>query len=90
MNNNFKITLAAARVNADFTQKEVAKTLKISKTTLINWEKSKVKLKPTQLIALCELYKINLDNIFLPIKYTESGVEAGKETERSNNNEKRN
>ena len=33
------ISLAAARVNARMTQAEVAKAIKISKNTLINWEK---------------------------------------------------
>ena len=34
-----QITLAAARVNAGFTQEEVAKKMGISKQTIINWEK---------------------------------------------------
>lgn len=34
-----KITLAAARVNAGMTQEDVAKKLKVSKKTVINWEK---------------------------------------------------
>lgn len=34
-----QISLAAARVNAGLTQEEVAKNMKISKNTLVNWEK---------------------------------------------------
>lgn len=35
----FKISLAAARVNAGLTQDEVAKRMHVSKTTILNWEK---------------------------------------------------
>ena len=37
-----KISLKAARVNANFTQQEVANKLQISKHTVINWEKGKI------------------------------------------------
>lgn len=61
-----KISLAAARVNANMTQKEAAKALNISKNTLINWEKGKKSPKYSQLMGLCKLYDIQLDYIFLP------------------------
>jgi DNA-binding XRE family transcriptional regulator len=59
-----QISLAAARVNAGLTQKDVAKKLKISKNTLISWEKGNSEPKASQSYALSELYKIPLDNIF--------------------------
>lgn len=34
-----QISLAAARVNAGLTQDDVSKNMKISKNTLVNWEK---------------------------------------------------
>lgn len=33
----FQITLAAARVNANMTQEDTAKAMKVSKTTVVNW-----------------------------------------------------
>ena len=38
MENPPKISLAAARVNANKTQEEVAAALGVSKATIINWE----------------------------------------------------
>ena len=63
-----QISLAAARVNARLTQEEVAKKMKISKNTLINWEKGKAEPTISQGRQLSLLYKISLDNIFLPTK----------------------
>lgn len=63
-----QISLAAARVNAGLTQDEVSKNMKVSKNTLVNWEKGLSEPTVTQGRRLSELYKIPLDNIFLPNK----------------------
>ena len=42
--NDLKITLKAARVNAGLTLEEAAKTLGISRSTLISWEKHPEKI----------------------------------------------
>lgn len=63
-----QISLAAARVNAEMTQEAVAKELKVSKNTLVNWEKGLSEPTITQGRKLSQLYKIPLDNIFLPTK----------------------
>jgi transcriptional regulator with XRE-family HTH domain len=39
--NVIKISLAAARVNAGLTQKELAKECNVSEATIINWESGK-------------------------------------------------
>ena len=65
---SFQISLTAARVNAEMTQKDVAKALKVSKQTIVNWEKGKTEPKMQQSRALSNLYKILLDYIFLPSK----------------------
>ena len=65
-----QISLAAARVNAGLTQEEVAKLMKISKNTLVNWEKGKSSPSFASLQTLSRLYKIPTDNIFLAIKST--------------------
>ena len=61
-----QIRLAAARVNAGMTQDDVAKKMKISKTTIVNWEKGKIVPSFANLQMLCTIYNISKDNIFLP------------------------
>ena len=61
-----QISLSAARVNAGLTQEEVSTEMHISKSTLVNWEKGKVAPSFASLQALSNLYKIPIDNIFLP------------------------
>lgn len=65
--NDFKITLAAARVNAGFKQEEVAKILNVSKSTIIKWEKGRTEPSISQFMRLCEIYNVSSDNIFLPV-----------------------
>lgn len=61
-----QISLAAARVNAGLTQDDVAKHMKVSKKTIVNWEKGKVKPSLATIKMLSLLYNIPIDNIFLP------------------------
>ena len=61
-----KITLAAARENARLTQTDVAKRMKVSKQTIVNWERGKITPKQAQLFMLSDIYKIPMENIFLP------------------------
>ena len=63
-----QISLAAARVNAELTQADVSKNMKISKNTLVNWEKGVSEPSITQARMLSELYHMPLDNISLPTK----------------------
>lgn len=65
METKFQISLAAARVNAGLTQEEVARSLGISKNTLINWEKGKSIPRATQMQKMCEIYNISEEYIFL-------------------------
>ena len=67
---NVKISLAAARVNSKLTQEDVAKSLKVSKKTVINWEKGAVTPSFAILDTLSRLYNMPLDYIFLPTKST--------------------
>ena len=62
-----KITLKAARVNAGYSQKEAAKILGISNTTLCNWENGTSFPNVQQIEKICELYGVSYDDlIFLP------------------------
>lgn len=63
----FKVSLASARVNAGFSQKEAAKELKISNKTLSSWEKGKSMPNAKQIDKLCKLYNVHYDCLnFLP------------------------
>ena len=61
-----KISLASARVNARLTQDEVAKLLKVSNKTVGNWEKGKTIPSLATMYMLSDLYRIPINNIFLP------------------------
>lgn len=58
-----KIKLRAARVNAGFTQADVAKKLNVSISTVRNWEKGTTFPKQPAIEMLCELYGTLYDNI---------------------------
>ena len=50
------ITLKAARINAELTQKEAAKRLGVSNKTVCNWEKGKTFPDADMINSICELY----------------------------------
>lgn len=58
-----RISLAAARVNANMTQETVANAMKVSVNTIINWEKYKTSPSIQQGMKLCELYGLPSDMI---------------------------
>lgn len=61
-----QISLAAARVNAEMTQDEIARKLHVGKQTIVSWEKGETEPKVSQALLLSKIYGIPLDNIFLP------------------------
>lgn len=63
-----QISLAAARVNAQMTQEEVAKKMNVSKNTVVNWEKGKTESSISQSKQISKIYNMPLDYIFLPTK----------------------
>lgn len=61
------ISIKAARVNANYTQTEAAKALKISKNTLSNYEQGKSIPKIDLAKRMADLYGLSVDEIiFLP------------------------
>lgn len=70
MTDQFQISLAAARVNAEMTQDEVANALNVSRNTIIKWESGKVIPRTPQLMALSQVYHIPIEAISLPEKTT--------------------
>lgn len=63
-----KLKLSALRVNAGFTQEEVAGKLHINKATLGSWENYKTFPDAVQLNELCGLYHCTMDDIYIPGK----------------------
>ncbi len=63
-----KITMRAARVNANYTQAETAEKLGVSKGTVSRWESGKSSPRVEQMSMLCKLYKITLGDVFLPFE----------------------
>ena len=62
-----KMTLKAARVNVDLSQKDAASALGISNKTLGNWESGVSFPKADQIVSICNLYQVSYDDlIFLP------------------------
>lgn len=64
------ITLAGARVNAGFTQEQVAAHLNVSKNTIINWEKGKTLPATDKAQELADFYQIPLQFIIFGVKST--------------------
>lgn len=62
---SFQISLKAARINAEMTQKQAAKSINVCRDTLKNWENGKGEPRASQLKALCDLYKCPENIIFL-------------------------
>jgi len=62
-----KISLKAARVNANLTQEEAAKRLNISPATLIKWETKPDRVQPRYQKAISDVYKIPIDDIFFGV-----------------------
>lgn len=77
----FQIKLSAARINAGFTQKEVARKLQVSERTVINWEKGHIKPNAATLNMLSNIYGIPVDGFLLPEKSTLSENKNGSVTE---------
>ena len=59
-----KITLKAARINAQLTQTEAAKKIGVSANTLRNWEAGKTFPNQPRIQKLCEVYKVPFDVLF--------------------------
>lgn len=66
-----KVTLKAARVNANYTQEKAAKALDVSRDTIRNWENGKSFPSIKQVEKILNLYCVKLDDIiFLNKNYT--------------------
>lgn len=62
---NLEISLAAARVNAKMTQREMAEYIGVTVDTINNWEKGKSEPTTSQLREISKVSKIPMDFIFI-------------------------
>ena len=60
-----QISLRAARVNVNLTQKEVAERLGVHQQNIAKYEKDSTQIPMNLLYKLSALYKVKLDHIFL-------------------------
>lgn len=58
------ISLRAARVNAEMTQKKAADVLGVGKSTIISWEKGRTAPTTVMFKKLCSIYGVKSDDIF--------------------------
>ena len=65
-----RIGIRAARVNAGLTQEEAAKRLKISRNTLLDWERGIVKKPYAHGRLLSSLYGVPYEDLILPQNLT--------------------
>ena len=60
-----KISLKAARVNAEMLQEVAAARLHVDTATLRSWERGKTVPSYDKVLEMCRLYKYPIDYIFL-------------------------
>lgn len=68
----YKISLKAARINANLTQKDVAKAIGMTIETISNYELGLTVPDYDTVVSLCELYNVPQDLIFFKSKSAKS------------------
>ena len=63
-----QISIAAARVNANLSQKELAEKLGVSNNSIVAWEKGEREIPLRHLQALADLSGLSISDIFVPLK----------------------
>lgn len=61
-----RISLKAARINAQYKRKDVAKYLGKSPSTITQWEKGLTSVDASTFRKLCNLYNIKEEDVLLP------------------------
>lgn len=62
----FQIHLSAARVNKKLTQKQLATLMKVSNSTINNWENGKSGPDYDMLVKLTQILEIPMDMLTIP------------------------
>lgn len=61
-----KITLAAARISAGYTQEKLADKMGVSRASLQAWETGKTEMRPAYLYMFCGITGFTEDDLLLP------------------------
>lgn len=61
-----KLSLKAARVNANLTQSEMAEKMGVSRDSVAKWESGRAKMLAVHLFKFCEIAGVSTDVISLP------------------------
>lgn len=69
-----QISIAAARVNANLTQKQLADILGVSNSSVVEWESGKREIPLRHLMKLAELSGLSISDIFVPLKSENIGL----------------
>lgn len=72
-----KVSLKAARVNAELKQSDVAEKLgvPVDRIKYLETKEGSARINYETLLTLCAIYQCTPDDIFLPINYPKSEVE---------------
>lgn len=73
-----RVSLKAARINANLTRKQVAEKLGFSTDTLKSIENGKREVRVSEFNTLCNLYNCTIDDIFLPFNSPKSEKRRNK------------
>lgn len=65
---DFKISLKAARVNKNMTQRELGEEIGRDATTILNWENGKSRIPLEDFKKICHVLKVPEDFVYLPAK----------------------
>ena len=63
----FRISLRAARINAELTQEQAAKLMGRNKQTIVNWESGKTEISFGDVLRLCQVYDVPVEYIRPPV-----------------------
>lgn len=66
--NDFKISLKAARVNRNMTQKELGREVGRDSATILNWEKGNSRIPLEDFKKICKVLNVPEDLVYLPLK----------------------
>lgn len=81
----FRISLRAARINAELTQEQAAKLMGRNKQTIVNWESGKTEISFGDVLRLCQVYDVPVEYIKPPTFSDKNSCSRKPPSKKSNN-----